>query len=269
MIPRLVICGTVLVAALCCIATAAEKKRPLAPGSTYFKGDINRPRPRVVTPPGYTTAEAPGKAPSDALVLFDGSHFDHWAGSRNKQGDESVRWKLADGYMEVAKGGGTLRTKEQVEGDCQWHIEWRTPHEVKGNGQGRGNSGVFIGGFPEVQVLDSYENDTYPDGQAAGLYNNYPPMVNACRKPGVWQTYDIIIERQKKDAKGVVTAPARISVIHNGIIVHWAREIKTGAQKGGLSLQDHGNPVRYRNIWVRPINTVDPDREGTPPPSGK
>ncbi|MFT5124591.1 MAG: hypothetical protein ACI9TH_002798 [Kiritimatiellia bacterium] len=238
-------------------ASAEDKPRPLTPGGKYFKGDMDRPRPRVVTPPGFTTDATAGQAPSDAIVLFDGTSFEHW---------KTDKWKLEAGYMECAKGGGTMQTKEEIEGDCQWHIEWRTPHVVVGNSQGRGNSGVFIGGFPEVQVLDSFENDTYPDGQAAGLYNQYPPMVNVCRKPGEWQTYDIIIERQKKDAEGKVSAPARISVLHNGIVVHFAREINTAASKGGLSLQDHGNPIRYRNIWVRPINTVDPDSEGTPPP---
>jgi hypothetical protein len=125
---------------------------------------------------------------------------------------------------------------------------------------------VFIGGFPEVQVLDSCDNPTYPDGQAAALYGQYPPMVNASRKPGEWQTYDIIVERQRRDAKGTVTKPARITVIHNGIVVQWAREFDSPAQEGDLALQDHGNPVRYRNVWVRPINLVDPDSEGTPAP---
>jgi hypothetical protein len=128
---------------------------------------------------------------------------------------------------------------------------------------------VFLTGFPEVQVLDSFENDTYPDGQAAAFYHNYPPMVNASRTPGEWQTYDIIIERQKKDESGRVIKKARISVIHNGIVVQWGREFDSGAQDGDLALQDHGNPVRYRNIWVRPINLTDPDSEGTPPPAKK
>jgi hypothetical protein len=138
---------------------------------------------------------------------------------------------------------------------------------VKGNSQGRGNSGVFVGGFPEIQVLDSYQNDTYPDGQAGGLYGFYPPMVNACRKPGEWQFYDIIVERQRKDAQGKVIKKARLSVLHNGIVVQWAREFDVAADEGDLGFQDHHNPGRYRNIWVRPINIDHTDDEGTPPPA--
>ena len=254
-------------------AKAAEpKKENLAPGGKWKHGDMSRPRPRVITPPGMSTQAAPGQPPSDAIVLFDGKDLSKWKRDMRKDdtaSDDRALWKVEDGYFEVVPKTGYIRTREKIAGDTQWHLEWAAPSEVKGNSQGRGNSGVFIGGFPEVQVLDSFENDTYPDGQAAGLYGNYPPMVNASRKPGEWQIYDIIIERQRKDEKGAVVKKARISVIHNGIVVQWGREFDSGAQDGDLGLQDHGNPVRYRNIWVRPINLTDPDSEGTPPPEKK
>jgi hypothetical protein len=250
---------------------AEPPKANLAPGGKWKHGDMERPRPRVITPPGFSTQEAPGAKPSDAIALFDGTDLSKWKRDKRKEdgegADDKAQWKVEKGYFEIVPRGGTIRTREKVAGDAQWHIEWATPSEVKGNSQGRGNSGVFIGGFPEVQVLDSFENDTYPDGQAGALYSQYPPMVNASRKPGQWQTYDIVVERERKDDKGAVVKKARITVIHNGIVVQWGREVGSGVQEGDLSLQDHGNPVRYRNIWVRPINLVDPDSEGTPPPA--
>ncbi len=249
------------------------KKESFAPGGKWKHGDMNRPRPRVITPPGFSTQAAPGTPPSDAIVLFDGKDLSRWQRDKRKDGasdvNDAAAWKVENGYFEVVPKTGFIRTREKIPGDTQWHLEWATPAEVKGNSQGRGNSGVFIGGFPEVQVLDSFENDTYPDGQAAGLYGQYPPMVNASRKPGEWQTYDIIIERQKKDETGKVIKKSRISVIHNGTVVQWGREFDSAAQEGDLGLQDHGNPVRYRNIWVRPINLTDSDSEGTPPPVKK
>lgn len=224
-------------------------------------------------PPGFSTQETAGRAPSDAIVLFGGSDLAKWKRDGRKAAaegaDDKALWKVENGYFEVVPKSGSIRTREKIAGDQQWHIEWATPSEVVGNSQGRGNSGVFIGGFPEVQVLDSYENDTYPDGQAAGLYGKFPPMVNASRKPGEWQTYDIIIERQRKDATAAVAKKASITVLHNGIVVQWRRDIDTAAQESDLGLQDHGNPVRYRNIWVRPLNLTDPDSEGTPPPAKK
>jgi hypothetical protein len=246
------------------------RKEQLAPGGKWKRGDMSRPRPRVITPPGFSSQAAAGQPPSDAIVLFDGKDLSKWKSDKKDEGaDDKAQWKVENGYFEIVPKTGSIRTREKIAGDTQWHIEWATPSEVKGNSQGRGNSGVFIGGFPEVQVLDSFENDTYPDGQAAGLYGSYPPMVNASRKPGEWQTYDIIAERQQKDETGKVVKKARISVIHNGVVVQWGREFDSGAQEGDLSLQDHGNPVRYRNIWVRPINLTNPDSEGTPPPAKK
>lgn len=243
-------------------------QKDLAPGGKWKHGDMNRPRPRVITPPGWGSQASPGVAPSDAVVLFDGQDLSKWKQDKALPGaGDNAAWKVENGYFEVVPKTGYLRTRDKFAGDTQWHIEWAAPSEVKGKSQGRGNSGVFLTGFPEVQVLDSYENDTYPDGQAAGLYGQYPPMVNASRKPGEWQTYDIIVERQKKDAAGKVIKRARISVIHNGIVVQWSREFDSPFQEGDLALQDHGNPVRYRNIWVRRLNLTDPDSEGTPPPT--
>ena len=244
-----------------------------APGQQWKPHDMTRPRPRVMTPPGFSTQDAAGRAPSDAVVLFDGADLAKWKRDKRKEdaegADDMPLWKVEKDYFEIVPKGGSIRTREKIAGDTQWHIEWAAPTEVNGNSQKRGNSGVFIGGFPEVQVLDSFENDTYPDGQAAGLYGHYPPMVNASRKPGEWQTYDIIVERQRKDASGAVVKQARLTVIHNGIVVQWGREFDVAAQDGDLGLQDHGNPVRYRNIWVRPINLTDPDSEGTPAPEKK
>lgn len=245
-----------------------KKERKLAPGGKWFAGDMERPRPKVITPP------EPGKAPSDAIVLFGpGSDLSLWKREPRKdsppaEGDVPL-WVAKGDYFECTPKSGAIRTRKKHPGDQHWHIEFATPSEVKGNSQGRGNSGVFISSFPEVQVLDSYQNDTYPDGQAAALYHLYPPMVNASRKPGEWQTYDIIIERQKKDDNGKVIQKARMTVIHNGIPVHIAREFATQDTESDLSFQDHGNPVRYRNIWVRQINTNDPDALGTPPAAKK
>ena len=245
---------------------AEQKKENFAPGGKWKHGDVNRPRPRVIVPPVISSQGSVGGPPSDATVLFDGTDLNKWKRDKpGSDGADSALWKVENGYFEVVPKTGYLRTREKIKGDTHWHIEWATPSEVKGTGQGRGNSGIFITGFPEVQVLDSYENDTYPDGQAGGLYGQYPPMVNASRKPGEWQTYDIFVERAQKDETGKVTKKARISVLHNGVVIQWGREFDSTAQEGDLGLQDHGNPVRYRNIWVRAINLTDPDSEGTAP----
>lgn len=243
---------------------AADKKKeqPMTPGGVYRAHDMQRPRPPVITPPGFSTQEKAGAAPSDARVLFDGKDLSQWKREPRKDSPpgEEPMWKIENGYMEIAPRTGGIRTKEKFKGDYQFHLEWATPAEVVGNGQGRGNSGVFIGGFPEIQVLDSYQNDTYPDGQAAGLYSNYPPMVNASRQPGEWQTYDIFFERPKNGGK------ARLTVIHNGIVVHYLREFESTLQEGDIFLQDHLNPVRFRNIWLRPLFT-DPDKQGSITPA--
>ncbi len=235
----------------------------MAPGGVYRAHDKSRPRPPVITPPGFSTQDHAGAAPSDAIVLFDGKDLSKWQREPRKDsppGDDKPQWKVENGYMEIVSRSGSLRTREKFTGDHHLHLEWATPAEVVGNGQGRGNSGVFIGGFPEIQVLDSYQNDTYPDGQAAGLYGSYPPMVNASRKPGEWQTYDIFFERPKPGS------PAKLTVIHNGVVVQFQREFDSSVVEGDILLQDHLNPVRYRNIWLRPLR-IDSDKVGTKPPA--
>ena len=214
--------------------------------------DKNRPQPKVVAP-----GKQPGQPPSDAIILFDGRDLSQWVSTKD---DEPAKWKVENGYMEVVKKAGSLRTRQSF-GDCQLHIEWAIPAVVKGEGQHRGNSGVYLMGKYEVQVLDSYNNTTYPDGQAAAIYGQNPPMVNACRPPGQWQTYDIIFHRP--DFKSL--RPATITVLHNGVLVqdHWVIEGATAHKKWAkytkhedklpITLQNHGDPVRYRNIWIREL----------------
>jgi len=219
--------------------------------------DLNRPLPPVVDP---GPAGEPAPAPSDAVVLFNGKDLSSWEDGKGGP----AQWKVENGYMEVVAKTGSIRTRKGF-GDCQLHVEWATPAAVSGEGQERGNSGVFLMDIYEVQVLDSYNNRTYADGQAAALYGQYPPLVNASRKPGEWQTFDIVFHRPRFDANGQLTEPARLTVFHNGVLVH-DNDVLTGptahkarppykahADKQSVSLQDHGNPVRYRNIWLREL----------------
>ena len=204
--------------------------------------------PPVVTPGVYGNPDKVGKAPSDAIVLFDGNNFDQWESSKGGP----VKWKLIDGAMEVVRGTGVIQTKKKL-GYGQYHVEWRTPDVVKGSGQGRGNSGFFPLGGPEVQVLDSYKNSTYSHGQAGSIYNRYPPLVNACRAPGVWQTYDVIVHAPVQDKEEKYIRKSAYTVLHNGVLIQDNMEVGGSKGKAGnLRLQDHGNPVRYRNIWHRP-----------------
>ena len=210
--------------------------------------------PPVVSPGHYGNPNQVGKPPSDAIILFDGSNFDHWESIKGGE----VKWKLIDGAMEVVRGTGTIQTKEKL-GYGQYHVEWCTPKEVKGNGQGRGNSGFFPLSGPEVQVLDSYKNSTYSHGQAGSIYNRYPPLVNACRAPGVWQTYDVIVHAPIMDKDGKYIRKSAYTVLHNGVLIQDNMEVGGGVGKTGhLRLQDHGNPVRYRNIWHRPYREPIP-----------
>ena len=216
---------------------------PAAAETKWPRHSMERPRPPVVEP---KYDGKPVAAPAGAVILFDGTSLESW-----KSGGQPAKWRLADGFMEVVAGTGSLKCQVPMKGDGHLHLEWATPSEVKGSSQGRGNSGVFIDGFPEVQVLDSYQNDTYPDGQAAALYGIQPPLANACRKPGEWQSYDIVIQRAEvKDGK--VVRKARLSVTHNGVLVQDAVEIDTPTETSLLEFQDHGNPMRFRNIWFKP-----------------
>lgn len=221
--------------------------------------DANRPEPPRIKPGEFSTEEHPGRPPSDAVILFNGKDLSNWETTKG----EPAGWKVENGYMEVVPDTGSIRTKEQF-GDCQLHIEWAAPAVVKGNGQGRGNSGVFLMGRLEIQVLDSYENHTYADGHAGAYYGINPPMVLPLRPPGHWQVYDIVFRRPVyRDGRPV--DPGYVTVFFNGVLVqdhvplegpggHRTRT-KPGPfpEKGPLMLQDHGNPVRFRNIWYRPL----------------
>jgi hypothetical protein len=237
--------------------TAADKPKELTPGGVYVKGDMKRPRPSVIAPPLEMSQSVAGKPPGDAVLLFDGKDLaTHWTRQPSKDdASTDVKWKVADGYAEVNPKSGTIQCKERF-GSAQLHVEWATPAKVEGKSQGRGNSGILLSVFGEIQVLDSYENDTYPDGQAGALYGNYPPLVNVSRKPGEWQSYDIIIELAQVEG-GKITKPARLTVLQNGVIVQHAVEKSEAWKDWTFALQDHHNPVRYRNIWVRPLHRYD------------
>lgn len=231
---------------------------PQIPGQIYHVHDPKRPQPRRVTP-GQTNANAP----SDAVVLFDGSSLAGWESINGGQ----AGWKVENGYMEVVAKTGDIRTQATF-GDCQLHVEWAAPEVIESKGQGRGNSGVFLMGRYEVQVLDNYDNPTYPDGTVGALYGLYPPLVNPIRQPGQWQTYDIIWIAPRFEGDKLVSE-ARITVIFNGVLIHHdqvlpsepahqvVRPYTAHEPVGPLRLQDHGNPVRFRNIWYRPLTGYD------------
>ncbi len=209
------------------------------------------PEPSVVEP-NYDGQPVP--VPEGAVILFNGQDASPWKqlpDKREADQTDRFRWKVEGGHMEVVPRTGMVSTRERLITSGHLHIEWATPAEVKGNGQGRGNSGVFIEGFPELQVLDSYQNKTYPDGQAAAFYKRQPPTVNASRGPGEWQSYDIFIQRAKVE-NGKVTQPATITVKHNNVLVQDRLEFPGSVQAGTLKFQDHLNPVRFRNIWFKP-----------------
>jgi len=240
------------------------------PDTGYKIHDWSRPRPPVVDPGTAGTQELPGKAPSDATLLFDGKDLTQWC----DMDGGLTKWVVKDGVMECVAGSGMIRTFQNF-GDCQLHVEWAAPVPPKGKSQGRGNSGVFLMGLYEIQVLDNYQNETYADGYAAGIYGEFPPLVNAARPPGQWQTYDIVFARPRFDQKYQLISPAHITLFFNGVLAQndvsltgpttWmARPPYTSQpEKLPLALQDHGNPVRYRNIWVRELGSDARQKEFT------
>ena len=231
------------------LSTQAQKRPTLEPKLT----EVWEPVPAKVTPGENNSA------PSDAIVLFDGKDLNEWINSRGEQAE----WIVEDGAMTVKPRTGAIKSKLKFD-NFQLHIEWRTPSEIVGEGQGRGNSGIFMMEKYELQVLDSYESKTYSNGQAGSVYKQSIPLVNACKGPGEWQSYDVIFMAPEFTEKGTLKSPARITVLHNGIIIQNNYELKGPTEynripmyephgKGSIMLQDHGNPVSYRNIWIREL----------------
>jgi hypothetical protein len=249
---------TAIISGLCLAAVAQKEWAP---------NDRSRPVPQVITPGTSSNQDKAGDPPSDAVVLFNGKDLSNWEALKGGP----AKWKVENGYFEIAPdgniGSGDIRTK-QVFGDFQLHVEWATPNPPKGTDQDRGNSGIFLHGLYEVQVLDSYNSVTYADGQASAIYGQYPPLVNATRPPGQWQTYDIVFHGARFDASGKLTRPANVTVILNGVLVQdhvnikGPNSVKLGApyeptpEKLPIRIQDHHHPVRYRNLWIREIPDV-------------
>ncbi len=239
---------------------------PFIPGSRWRVHDKHRPQPLIVRPSTASTPEVPGRPPADAVVLFDGKDASAWMSAKDSS---PIGWKVEHGYLEVVHGAGSIRTREEF-GDCQLHLEFACPTPAEGNGQGRGNSGVFLMGKYEMQVLDSFDNVTYADGHVGSIYGQIPPLVNAARRPGEWQTYDIAFEAPLFE-NGKLVKPSYSTVFHNGVLVHH-HKAHVGAMRHKivgvyephgpeepLMLQGHSNPVRYRNIWVRRLKGYDRD----------
>ena len=264
--PPIFLAAAAALAVACAVAQKSDADlgftdTPMLPGLPWHVHDPARPHPRVVTP-----ASAPGGAPSDAIVLFDGKDLSKWVQRRRGQ-EVEPRWRLTDGYMEAVRNSGDLYTREKF-GDCQLHVEWASPAEVRGSSQSRGNSGVYVMSRYEIQVLDAWNNPTYADGQAGAIYGQWPPLVNPARPPGEWNTYEILFEAPRFE-DGKLKRPAYVTVIYNGVMVHHHKEIMGPTvyrqlahyapqpEEDSLELQDHGNPVRYRNIWIRRIGSYD------------
>jgi hypothetical protein len=235
----------------------AGEARNMSTPIRWFQHDIRRPKAPVVAPVDSVAAIP---APKDAVILFDGSSLDAW----NSPDGGPARWKLTGGSMEVAPGTGPIETKGKF-GDVQLHVEWASPNPPVGTGQDRGNSGIFLMGEYELQVLDSYHADTYADGQAGAIYGQYPPLFNASRPPGEWQTYDVAFRRPRFNEGGKPLEPARLTLVHNGILIQnneellgrtsWLESLpyEAHADRGPIQLQDHGHAVRFRNIWIREL----------------
>lgn len=249
------------------LPAAAAAQQP----SGWKQHEWDRPRPPVVQP---VDAPLPAPVPADAIVLFGGGDLSAW----QRPSGEAASWEVGDGYFQATPGTGTIQTRQGF-GDVQLHVEWASPNPPRGTNQDRGNSGVFLMGQYEIQVLDSYQAETYADGQASAIYGQYPPLANATRAPGEWQAYDIFFRRPRFSPEGTLLEPARVTVVHNGILVQNNEEIlgptsymqfspySAHPDEGPIQLQDHGHPVRFRNIWVRPL----PERPAPPagyPPAG-
>ena len=236
------------------------KDTPILEDSGFHVHDSDRPYPPIVTP-GAPTSGASTLAPSDAKVLFDGTDLSKWEGKNGPAG-----WKVENGYMEVVHGEGDIQTKESF-GDLQLHLEFASPEVVEGDSQGRGNSGVFLMAKYEIQVLDSYDNPTYADGGVGAIYGQYPPQATSIRRPGEWNTYDIVWEAPVFK-NGEVEKPAYVTVFLNSVLLHHRRKLlgetthgdilgyTEHGPKGPIKLQAHHNPVRFRNIWLRELETL-------------
>lgn len=257
--PRL---SLLAISGLLAAAAVAGTRHDTGTDNGWKQHDIHRPKPPVVEP-----AKGPGVAPADAIVLFDGKNLDAWQSGSGGPAE----WKVSDGAFVVTPGKGAIRTKAEF-GDVQLHVEWASPSPAKGTGQDRGNSGLFLMGLYELQVIDSYKADTYADGQAGAIYGQYPPLFNASKPPGEWQTYDVAFRRPRFAEDGKLLEPARVTLIHNGILVQNNEEIlgqttwlkwtpyKKHADAGPIELQDHSHPVKFRNIWIRNL----PERPAPP-----
>jgi hypothetical protein len=245
-------------------APQSEAMRPVAElqaQQQWGPNDRHRPAPPIITPGTASTQEHPGLPPSDAIVLFNGKDLSNWESVKD---GGPAKWTVGDGYFATVPGTGYIRTKGAY-GDCQLHVEWAAPNPPHGVDQDRGNSGVFLHGLYEIQVLDSYDNPTYADGEAGAVYGQYPPLVNAARKPGEWQTYDIVFHGPRFDADGKLLHKASVTVFYNGVLVQDHVEIMGPTthnarppyhptpEKLPLALQDHNHPVRYRNLWIREL----------------
>ena len=250
--PRKTVLAVGISTALFAIACAQQDT------GTWAVHDTERPQPPVVTAGTPSSATTVGTAPSDAIVLFDGRNLDAF---RTGGGDAS--WKIKDGIAYVTKGD--LHTRQDF-GDCQFHLEWRVPADFEGTGQDGGNSGIFFNDKYELQILNGYENTTYADGSGGGYYGQHPPLVNPCRPKGQWNTYDIIYTQPTWDADGALASPARATVLYNGVLVQ-NNQAFTGTTvhgdttsygsahgPGPIRIQEHTDPVQFRNIWVRPLS---------------
>jgi len=237
---------------------------PMLPGSKWHVHDAKRPHPRMIEPGTPSTQEHPGQPPSDAVVLFGGSDLAQW---RSEKGDAAA-WTVRDGYVESVPKIGDIYTRREF-GDLQLHVEWCAPNSAETHGEAWGNSGVFLYGVFEVQVWDSYHtNNIYADGQAGALYGQYPPLVNASRERSEWQTFDILFNAPRF-AGGKLQTPAYITVLQNGVVIHNHTALlgETGHRtlppyvdrglRAPIRLQEHGEPIRYRNIWVRELKGYD------------